>query len=168
MGFEAKKLKQTEKAKEILDYLKKSKLIKGKINEVVYASTLRKEKSYEESVCLYRMVLNEEPKNKYAIIGLAAALKDLGEYDEAYILCTSVLNLYPNSKIEALNVLKSILVRNNNIKLAKNIINQLEKYYYKFNPFRFIDELIEKYKKKNDLDGVKRISTIRKALEASI
>lgn len=165
VAIEYKRLKQTTKAKAILDAIKTSKLVRGKINDVVYAATLRKEKDYDMAICLYEKILQEEPKNMYAMTGLAAVYKDIGEYQKAYSLCEDILSKGVSMAI--LHVLESICKRTDNITLAKNIMKHLEKYYANFNPYKYLDKLIEQYSARKDSDGVNRITNIRNALEQS-
>lgn len=165
VAVEYKRLKQTEKAKALLTEINNSKLVRGKIQDVVYAATLRKEKAYYEAEALYRKVLEAEPRNPYAKVGLAALLKDIGQYDEAYELCNDVLQKSKSSS--AAKVLAVILQRTNNVDLARKILINLEKLYYKFDPYRYLNDLIDRYVRRKDLDGATRITKIRDALKGA-
>lgn len=162
VAVEYKRLKQTQKAKEILNKIRNSELVRGNINDVVYAATLRKEAEFEEAEILYRAILNKEPVNAYAKIGLAAVLKDQGLYSEAYKLCNEVLDKHQS--LAAIKVLASIISKTDNIDLACKIFKTIEKKYPVFNPYKYLDILIEKYSAKKDIDGVKRINVIKEVL----
>lgn len=163
VAVEYKRLKQTEKAKVLLDEISKTKLVKGKIKDVVYAATLRKEKAYYEAEALYRKVLEAEPNNPYAKVGLAALLKDNGHYEEAYELCNEVF--IKTRSASAAKVMAVILQKTNNVDIARKILINLEKLYYKFDPYRYLNDLIDRYIRRKDLEGATRITKIRDALK---
>lgn len=163
VAVEYKRLKQTEKAKALLIEINNSKLVRGKVQDVVYAATLRKENAYYEAEALYRKILEVEPMNPFAKVGLAALLKDVGKYDEAFDLCSEVLQ--KTKSTAAAKVLAVILQKTNNLDLARKILINLEKVYHRFDPYRYLNDLIERYIRRKDLEGATRITKIRDALK---
>ncbi len=164
IAIEYRKIKRLHKARKIIDNIKATTSFPNSALNISDAATLRREKNLEEAEVLYNKILENQPGNKFACVGLTAVLKDLKEHDKAYDLCETLLEKYPRDPY-VLKVAMSVSLKIKDWQKSEKIYNILKKYYKFFNPLKYLNILIKTYECINYVDGLSRMKYVRETLE---